>query len=220
MRDKPFIPLRIRAYLQSGVISDQFLPLDGVLYYHICREEFGPQDATKPNESSINEAKGMSLPLMKCNQKSDAWFYSCSFAQWPDHTIEDKETYSKRFRIKYSDLIDFQGKRGKVQTARGKYKSYHIELYYRHALYVDWFVRGNPEELDRLLPFCTHIGKKTSQGWGQVLEWDVKEIEEDWSVRGPDNKLMRAVPSKKHSYIYGIRPSYWNDRHQFTCLMP
>ena len=217
---KPFIPLRIRAYLQTGIISDQFLPLDGVLYYHACRRELGAQSSTKPGESNVRESYGVSLPLLKCNRDSEAWFYACSFAQWPEGTITDKESYSKRFRLKYSDLIDFQGKRGKIYGSRGRYKSYHIEVYSRHALYVDWYVCGNRENLEKLLPFCTHLGKKTSQGWGQVLRWEIEETRQDWSIRGPDNKLMRAVPSKKHPFLYGIRPSYWNPKHQFTCLMP
>ena len=37
----PFKKLRIRAYLQTPVISDQYLPLDSILYYHLVRREVG-----------------------------------------------------------------------------------------------------------------------------------------------------------------------------------
>ena len=48
-----FKQLRIRAYLQTGVISDQFLPLDGILYYHLTRDMMGEKVISKPGESVI-----------------------------------------------------------------------------------------------------------------------------------------------------------------------
>ena len=50
-----FKQLRIRAYLQTGVISDQFLPLDGILYYHLTRDMMGEKVISKPGESNIRE---------------------------------------------------------------------------------------------------------------------------------------------------------------------
>ena len=47
MYSEPFKNLRIRAYLKTGVISDQYLPLDGVLYYHLVRREMGEETITK-----------------------------------------------------------------------------------------------------------------------------------------------------------------------------
>ena len=52
----------------------------------------------------------------------------------------------------------------------------------------------------------------------QLSDWP-----ENWSIRGFNNKLMRNIPLKDQSgkgYIYGIRPSYWNPKHQFFCKMP
>src|SRR5690606_11987587 len=128
-------------------------------------------------------------------------------------------TYSKRFDLKRSDLIDFGKKVAKVETARGAYKGYHIKVYYRHAQFVDWFCDGDKAEIEALLKFCTHIGKKTSQGWGSVLRWEVESWPQDWSIRC-GRRLMRAVPVREKGYLYGVRPSYWLSRHQFPCLMP
>lgn len=217
---KKFSQLRIRAYLQTGVVSDQFLPLDGVLYYHLVREQMGVQNYSKPNESNIREGKCITLPIKKTGERDNTWYYSISFAQWPEHTIEDTQAYAKRFDLKFADLVDFGKRKAKIDVSRGTYKSYWIKEYYRHALYVDWYCVGNKEDLENMLRFCTHLGKKTSQGWGAVLRWEVIEWPEDWSKRGPGDKLMRAMPHPKGRFLYGVRPSYWNPRHIHPCIMP
>lgn len=211
--------LRIRAYLQSPAVCDPFLPLDGIMYYHATRDMMGPQVMSTPGQSAVAEAKGVVVPFIKLNRESDAWFYACSFAQWPDHTIENETFYVKRFDQQFGQFID-TSKRGKVELRKGRYKNYHNALYTRTALYVDWYGVGDPERIRDLLRFCTHIGKKTSQGYGSVLRWEVSDWPENWSTRGPGGKLMRAVPMLGNGITYGIRPSYWNPKHQFSCKMP
>lgn len=215
-----FQPLRIRAYLQTGIISDQFLPLDGIIYAQYVREKFGERDFSLPSENNIPEGQNIQLPIRKAMMKSDAWFYKCSFAQWPVGTIEDQQTYSKRFDLSRSDLADFGKKKEHVDNQRGFYKSYHVKIYYRHAKYVEWYADADKNEMKRILKFCTHLGKKTSQGWGSVLRWEITDWPEDWSVRGEGNKLMRAVPMQDNGLLYGVRPSYWLPKHQFSCKMP
>lgn len=215
-----FKPLRIRAWLQIGIISDQFLPLDGVIYAHYVREKMGPRNITLPLENTVPEGQQIQLPFRKANIKNPEWFYKCSFAQWPAETIEDQQTFSKRFDLKWSGLVDFGKKKAKVDNQRGHYKSYHVKVYYRHANYVEWFADGDKDELEQILRFCTHLGKKSSQGWGAVLRWEVTEWPEDWSVRGEGNKLMRAVPTHGKGFLYGLRPSYWLPKHQFNCILP
>jgi len=208
--------LRIRAYLQTGVISDQFLPLDGVIFYHATREVMGVENYTKPGETSLNPGEYIELPFEKTG-KGEKWYYKCSFAQWPENTIEDKAFFVKRFDLQHSSLIR---KPKRVYISSGKYKAYHIDVFYRHALSIDWYARGNQKEIERLLQFCTHLGKKTSQGWGAVKEWEVTEWPYDWSVFGQNNKLMRAIPIDNEGFLYGIRPSYWHKQHIFPCEMP
>lgn len=215
---KTFKQLRVRAYLQTGVISDQFLPLDGILYYHLTREIMGEKVYSKPGESNFREGANITLPIKKAGPKGEAWFYHASFAQWPVCVVEDSTFYVKRFDLAHSTLIDERIK--KVDISRGQYKAYHVNVYYRHAEYVEWYCTAWKEELENLLKFCTHIGKKTSQGWGSILRWEVIEWQEDWAIRGPGNRLMRCVPVLGDGFLYGVRPSYWNERHIFKCKMP
>lgn len=217
-----FTNLRIRAYLQAPIICDQFLPLDSILYYHLVRKEMGESVVTKSGESLVRHGANITLPIKKSGPKNEAWFYACSFAQWPDHTIEDSS-----FKVKQGDWLRhteyLEDKTKRIDIARGKYKAYHIKMYYRAATYIDWYCVAWPEKLAELLQFCTHLGKNTGDGWGAVLRWEIVEWPDDWSVRGFNNKLMRNVPLKDQEgrgFLYGIRPSYWNTRHQFVCKMP
>lgn len=214
-----FTPVRIRAWLQTGVISDQFLPLDGVLYGQYVREKLGERHVSVPLANTVPEGQSISLPFRKANRANEEWFYKCSFAQWPDRIAEDKQSYAKRFDLSQSGLVDFGKKKPQVDNQRGHYKAVHNKVYYRHALYVEWYADADIEALRNMLRFCTHIGKKTAQGWGAVLRWEVIEWPEDWAVRGPGNKLMRAVPAHG-GVVYGLRPSYWLPKHQFPCLLP
>ena len=211
--------LRIRAYPRSGIISDQYLPLDGILYYHLVRKKYGERFISKSGESNIREGSGLYLPFKLAGCRDDGtWFYNCSFAQWSHDVIEDNT-----FKVKQIDFVRYQNyliKDKKIEIAKGKYKPYHIKIYYRHASFIEWYCVGNPYDIASLLRFCTHIGKNSGDGWGEVQRWEIVDWPEDWSIRGPGNKLMRAVPNRKSNFLYGLRPSYWNSRHIFPCKMP
>lgn len=218
---EPFKNLRIRAYLKTGVISDQYLPLDGILYYHLVRREMGEELITKSRESNVRQGANITLPIKKSGPKNEFWFYACSFAQFPESIVEDSS-----FKVKSGDWLrhdNYFNAKKKIDTTRGKFKNAHIKLYYRHCTHIDWYCVGWPEKLAELLQFCTNIGKNAGDGWGEVLKWEITEWPEDWSIRGFNNKLMRNVPLKDQEgrgFLYGVRPSYWNTRHQFLCKMP
>lgn len=225
-KPRDFEPLLVRALLRSGVASDAFLPLDGILMYQAHREKEGAQAATIPGEYSSQG--GVSLPLAAqsyANHDFTKWYqyYKCSWAQWPDHTIQAQDYWNKRFDLGFAEWIDFQGKKGTVLIDKGEFKSYHNALYYRAALWLEWYCVGEKQGIERLLSTVTHIGKKTSQGFGRVARWEVQSIADDYSIWYGD-KLMRGVPpGDAPGYptgVYGIRPSYWNKANQMLLALP
>lgn len=237
MPEPTFENLRVRAYLAAPVISDEYLPLDGVVFYTLARKDFGEQVATFPGQKAEmpDGVKRTPMPFERRRspdynrrQGRRLWWWACSFAQWPAHTVEGKDHWNKRFDERYADLVDFgegrggKPKRGVVVTKSGKYKAYHQPVFYRHALYVEWYCVGDRAALEALLPFCTHLGKKAAQGWGDVLRWEVAAWPEDWSERGPGGRLMRALPvgPGEEGTRFSIRPSYWNPHHAFPCKLP
>lgn len=210
--------LRVRAYLQTPVICDKNLPLDSILYYHHVRKHLGEEVISKPGESTIRESSVPLLPIKKGGKRDEKWYYNCSFAQWPEKTVEQSSFKVKKGDwLQHSDYLSDKVK--KVETQRGRHKAYHIQMYYRFAQYIEWYLIGDQQKIINLLNFCTAIGKNTGDGWGQVLRWEVIEWPEDWSVRGHNGKLMRSIPYEK-GIPYGLRPSYWNPRHIFRCIVP
>ena len=205
-------PLRITAFPRCGIVTDGTLPLDGILLYYAMREAYGEQDTTASGQVL---QRLVDLPLAK-RGTDPHWYYACSFAQWGNYT-EGGDYWVKRFRNNHEELIDFGGKRGKVIIEQGQYKNYRMPVFYRHALRIEWYAVGDKNTIMRLLAPCTHIGKKTSQGWGRV-DWRIEECESDWSEWGAEGQQMRPLPAKA-GILTGIRPPYWLPVHQTLCRM-
>lgn len=217
-------PLHIRAYLRTPVVADRQLPLDGVLLYQAHRDLHGPQVVTIPGDYTVQGVSTLPLDIMHPGRHN--WYYKCSWAQW-SHDVEGRDYWNKRFDSQFADLVDFGKRRGKVIIEQGKYKAYHMPVFYRAALWTEWYCVGDKTEIEHLLSTVTHLGKKSSQGWGRVSWWEIKLQNEDWSIYH-DNSLMRGVPiddaqilgvqyKKQH---YGIRPSYWKSDNQMMLAIP
>lgn len=210
-------PLHVRAHLRTAVIADRYLPLDGILFYQAMRNEHGPQVVTIPGQCILCEED--TLPLAVANDGTPEWYYRCSWARW-SHEVEGRDYWNKRFDAQFSDLIDFSKRRGKVLIEQGRYKAYHMPVFYRAASWVEWWCVGDRERIEYLLSCCAHIGKKTAQGWGRVSQWEIEEAPEDWSV-WRDDELMRGIPGELGDLQhYGIRPSYWLPANQTMLVMP
>jgi len=219
-----FIPLHVRAWLRSPVIADRWLPLDGVLFYQACRERCGPQIVTTPGTYAV-ELESIRLPMAIEHPGQQNWYYRCSWARW-SHEIEGTDHWSKHFNSALADLIDFGKRRGKVIIEQGRYKAYFMPVFYRAALWVEWYCVGDKTEIEYLLSTVTHIGKKGVQGWGRVMHWEIVPCEADWSI-WRDGRLMRGVPYEDltpgimvNFANYGIRPSYWRRENQMMLAVP
>jgi CRISPR type IV-associated protein Csf3 len=202
----------------APVMGDLTLPLDSILHYLVHREAYGSEEFTTPGAPTVVDGcKDTSLPLARVDEHGPMWFYAASFAQWGDYYVDGGDHWSRRFamgRVKYLDE-----RKVSVDIASGRFKSYRMPVFYRHALEIHWYAVGLQRRIAELLPHMTHIGKKTSQGWGAVTEWRVEKVPEDFSVYGPRGELMRAVPAEG-GILSGFRPSYWYSKNQAPCRIP
>jgi hypothetical protein len=165
------------------------------------------------------------LPLAIEHPGRRNWYYRCSWAQW-SQDVEGRDHWNKRFDTSFASLVDFGGRRGKIIIEQGKYKAYHMPVFYRAALWVEWYCVGDRAEIEHLLSTVTHIGKKGTQGWGRALRWEIEPIADDWSV-WRDGRLMRGIPAEDvpagsvfNLTYYGIRPSYWKADNQMWLAVP
>lgn len=210
-------PMRITAHMRTGIISDPYMPIDGVLHAAMMYQTFGAEEVTVAGESPLFGGGHGSIPLERA-VIGGLWFFKASFAQWDEPYVDDRSFWVKRFDHDNSDLIDFGSKRPSILTASGIYKGYNTPVFLRHTLAVRWYAVGNIDKVSALLESVTHLGKKVSQGWGRVNRWEVEPWAHDWSVfRGQE--VMRAIPSKD-GILYGVRPPYWQPKNQTPCRLP
>ena len=214
--------LRVTARLRNSVVCDRWLPLDGILLYQVCREQFGPQVITTPGGIAPPDVE---LPLAVIHVGEPHWYYACSWAQpQPWWRTEGQDHWNKRFDNSLASLIDFNDKRGKVTIEQGRYKAYHMPIFYYAADRIEWYCVGDGSRIRELLSTMTHIGKKPAQGWGRVASWSVESWHSDWSV-WRDGKLTRGVPAcdmngTANFTQYGLRPSYYRKDNQMLVVMP
>lgn len=234
-----FEPLRVTAALRTAVVSDEYLPLDGILFYQAMRERYGARDQSLPGGGvDLVQRQSVSMPLELRRAQTDEsiWWYACSFActraglpQW--WRAEGQDHWNKRFDNQLSDLVDFGKRRGKVIIEKGQYRAYHMPVVYRVATEVSWHCVGDLSRIRALLATVTHIGKKQAQGWGRVAAWTVEPVDADWSC-WRDGQPTRALPvaelappgqsfgvDRKIRY-YGVRPSYYDRRNQMSVIVP
>jgi CRISPR type IV-associated protein Csf3 len=218
-------PLRITAHLRTGVVADRWLPLDAILLYQANRQALGPEVATLPG--GIDTQGASTLPLEIIHPGRKIWYYACSWAQpQPWWVAEGRDHWNKRFDQGFAYMVDFEGRRGKVIIEQGRYKAYHMPVFYRVADRVEWYCVGDKARVGELLSTMTHLGKKRSQGWGRVIQWKVEPWMEDWSV-WRDGELTRGVPAEDvvgkgmFNFVhYGLRPSYYRQENQMMLAMP
>jgi len=217
-------PLHITAYLQTRIVTDVFLPLDGVLLSFAMREKYGPQDASQSGRGTYEERPQLARIFWHHHDRTPHYFPACSFAQWHGTVTEDIGYWHKRLDLQYAEVLTPPTAR--VVTQNGRYRSYRMPVFTRHALSVSWYAVADHERLRHLLRFVTHLGKKGSQGEGAILRWHVESCAGDWSIIGPQGQLMRAVPCEilpeapgEPLYV-GYRPSYWEQKNQGLCHIP
>lgn len=221
-------PLHITAHLRTGIVCDRWLPLDSVLLYQACRDALGSQIVTIPGGADVQGVGTLPLGIVHLGRRN--WYYQCSWAQpQPWWIAEGQDHWNKRFDSKFADLINFGKRRGKVIIEQGRYKAYHMPVFYYAARQIEWYCIGDKAEIEYLLSTVTHLGKKPSQGWGRVSRWKIESWSEDWSV-WRDGNLTRGISAEDWSAVknnepfnlmhYGIRPSYYRRKNQMPVVKP
>lgn len=227
-----FIPLQITAILQDNVAGDQQLAIDSILEAALCKRDY-PELYYAPKTIGHFELKEFDLPLQKNFSSDGRWYYSASFAAWPKNSAYQLQHWNKRFDQKYTYWIDFNGRRGSVMIQSGRYKAIHMPTQTRSAAMLRWWVVGDIELITGLLKEITHIGKKRSCGYGNVIQWIVEPIKRDLScyqnsypVRAIPvdisevEKLLEKIPDLSISLLAGYRPPYWHPERQGVALVP
>ncbi|MFZ3132841.1 MAG: hypothetical protein WA125_17485 [Desulfosporosinus sp.] len=209
-------PLKITAKLFDGRIAttDGYLPFDSILAAAWIKK-YHPEKYYNSDPSIDAEIIKPELPL----KKLDGDIYATSFAQFRK-AGEETAYWHKRFDAQLAeDYVDFAGRRGRINTTSATYKAYRMPLNIILTPEIVWYVVGGKEEIESLLDEIPSLGKKTSQGFGQVTEWVVEKVKQDWSI-WKNGILMRNIPDQDGDSEWGVRPPYWYQLNVVRCRMP
>jgi len=220
-------PLKITAKMADGRLcsADGWIFLDAILY-HAWFMKHHPKifDGTLKNDIDIGH---IGLPL----RQLDNHRYAASVGFYKQYGLQTEHWNKRpsahgRLGQKY---IDFGKRRGKLNASSGPYKSYRMPEVIRLVGEITFYAYGTKSKIEELLSYMTHLGKKTSIGWGKVKEWIVESIEEDFTTICPHG-LARPIEIdkaddevKKHAHTIqdiAVRPAYWDYKNVETCFVP
>lgn len=182
-------PLVIHCHLATPVVMslEIGLPLDGILN-HAMGERIVRR---KAREGFAVKAEDR-LPLRVTGGKHRP-FYAASWATFPQGFTQDRGFWAKRFDFG-PELLEHLQWAGKINVKTGRYKAYKMPLSLVVAPELCFYALGDGEKIAGLLGEISHVGKKSSQGWGEVVRWKVEPCPIDLSVKDEQGRPMRAIP--------------------------
>jgi CRISPR type IV-associated protein Csf3 len=216
--------LQITARLASPIaVYDNYSPnIDGLLEWLILESQ-GLASSNPTEETAIT----VDLPLQKI-EHGGLWFWAVS-SPFYQYELEQSQRYRRRWDYQERNC-DWGNKRASVDTSQGNTKSYDLPLYLRNTPRIDWFAVGDKPAIAEILASCKGVGKKRSQGYGQVLSWEVQEIDTDRSL--VNKKIARPLPLEMRDLVpcsaisdlgclpWGYRPPARFPCNRALCIMP
>lgn len=217
------------AHMKTPIAAIEPIILDSIISAAKAKEILGEDFYTGENIAGTREQiESMLDPII--DKQFGVYCTSIGIGDNREHV----GSWSKRWDDKNDDIVKFKGKE-RVDIGSGFYKNYHMPLVLKSYKIITFYVRGDMEEIKRLLEnYIFYLGKKGSQGYGQIRKWEFEETDENYSIF-KDGKLMRHVPAEAcQKYIEkkmkkqepidvrekAIIPPYWRNDHRELCLMP
>lgn len=185
-----FQNLKITAKMRTQVCFSEYLRFDCILSAAKAKDILADTYYSQGKQcGDIQLVIDTLSKFLKFNEKLGVFHASCA--------ISDNEfvtAYSKRWNSAFDRAVSFKGKgRAEIDTARGFFKAYRNALVYHAMPEIVFYAVGDKAEIERLLQNIAYLGKKSSQGYGEIKEWKVEVISEDKSIFD-NKKLMRMVP--------------------------
>ena len=215
----PMQPLQITGHLINGYIpssSNGAVHLDGILSSAVFAAH--PCFYRMPHNPTI-----VPLPLQALWQSDDGVILYASSDFVPDEQHKGQEYWHKRYPADKNEWVRDKKLNSKgvwvedphqmnAKTTAGRYKDYRVPVDVRIANNLSAICIGNQAEIERLLSFVTHVGKKSSQGFGRIAKWEIKPI----SATVNDVIANRPVPVESQLKAEGkLRHATWTSPYWF-----
>lgn len=228
-----FKNFKVIAHLGSPLCAIDNIILDSIISAAMFKDSLKDDYYSSSNKYGTKEQVDNMLSLILDKQYG---VYCTSYGFGNDR--ETISSWSKRFDVKNDDLIKFTRKaKHRVDLGAGYFKNYHIPVVLKSVKTLTFYVRGDMERIKYLLEnYIFYIGKKPSQGYGEIVRWEFKEIEENISVLNKENKNMRNIPyneicnileentNKSKDFTFNLKkmpiiPPYWRPDYKEICVV-
>ncbi|HDF4164012.1 hypothetical protein ACRVX5_16595 [Clostridioides difficile] len=222
-----FTNFKVIMYMSSPVATVDEIILDSIISAAICKECFSEQYYSGKKKYGTKKEIEESLDLV-LDKKMGVY---CTSKAIGDNE-EFVSSWLKQFDSKDIDFIK-EKKTGKpkVSIAAGYFKSYHNQLNLKSYKTITFYVRGDKEKIKNLLQNnINFVGKKNSQGYGEILKYEFLDCDEDYSIF-KDEKIMRPIPFREYMKLekpiskehflkeLPIIPPYWRSDHKELCIL-
>lgn len=186
-----FKNLKVTAKMRTQVCFSEYLRFDCILSAAKAKDILADTYYSQGKQcGSVQLVVDTLSKFLKFNEKLGVFHASCA--------ISDNEfvtAYSKRWNSGLDRAVAFKGKgRAEIDTARGFFKAYRNPLVYHVMPEIVFYAVGDKAEIERLLQNIAYLGKKSSQGYGEVAEWEIEVIDEDKSIFN-NGKIARIIPA-------------------------
>ena len=200
----------------TGVYYDPFEPpmLDAIFCVALARRQYHGEPPARDERPFEFE-----LPLKKWHARG-TWGWHAS-ALFPDPDAQETLLHwRKRLRQNRMEITN-----GSPNLTNGVYRDWNMPLpllLTRHL--TGWCVaetKGDGHGIARdirheLKRSVRWLGKKRSQGRGNIIEIAVEHCDEDCSI-DKDGKFTRYMPAEDGPRLVRPRPPYWNTWNRTTC---
>jgi hypothetical protein len=210
----PYEPLKITAILTSPYVTTDYIFFDALISSAVWQDCMGDKAFNIPENKT--DVFHISIPLKLIGTKEP--FYAASIG-FPKQAVEGTARWRKQ--------TDIESKK-KINIGSGEYKRYDMPMPYTSAEEIVFYANGNKAEIERLLQYIPGIGKKRTQGYGNVRLWRVESSEHNYSVVR-DGVPMRPIPVSEGApfdlkcdveMLFASNAPYWHKKNITKCFMP
>lgn len=219
----------ITCHLLSPLCGD--VPMvDSLMEYELAMRLGYKSSRKLTRNTPLSEIKPPPIPLAK--RTLAGYDIYCSSAPIIGNVFaEYTERQSKRFDTDMCALLlDKKSAGKKLLTSSGPYKDRFVPKRIRLIDTINWFVRGDRKEINKLLKKIIALGTGRSYGYGQIDRWVYKEQEYDnsiFAIHKGKKVLMKTLPIEaakgstgyKHSYGGAFSP-YWHPETFMDVAIP
>ena len=221
-----FVPLQITVQLASPPVFYQSpLSLDALLAYAVVQRATYGQGLPKTIEpyniplpiEKLWECPETGLPLWDATQFHPVEANTRQPAYWHKRGYNPQLLKTQR-----------NGRPHNANFGQGRHKEYRMPLPLQTAKVWRAFCVGNLSAIGELLKSVSAIGKKRSQGYGKILNWEITEVSD--FPYGHEGRLIKSFPIGSSipelpsgtiwdMYETGWTPPYWFAPIFKTCFV-